>query len=198
MADIITFFIYMNKNFTSLAFALPVSASALAQTTTIRVQGAPRKVSTALAANIKKAAEATTSTNIDFSKIERWTGQGDCQAALAIKWADGQNEGKTLVWGYRWNSTETKTGEDLIRAVVKADPALYMMASNGAWGIAIGGIGYDVDGDRNVTLTTMTSEIYPRNGVFNLPYTEFDSSASTKWGDSDAWNSGYMTTGFWN
>lgn len=198
MADIITFFIYMNKNFTSLAFALLVSASALAQTTTIRVQGAPRKVSTALAANIKKAAEATTSTNIDFSKIERWTGQGDCQAALAIKWAEGQNEGKTLVWGYRWNSTETKTGEDLIRAIVKADPALYMMASNGAWGIAIGGIGYDVDGDRYVTLTTMKDEIYPRNGVFNLPYTEFDTSASTKWGDSDAWNSGYMTTGFWN
>ena len=68
----------MNKNFTSLAFALLVSASALAQTTTIRVQGAPRKVSTALAANIKKAAEATASTGIDFSKIERWTGQGDC------------------------------------------------------------------------------------------------------------------------
>ena len=198
MADIITFFIYMNKNFTSLAFALLVSASALAQTTTIRVQGAPRKVSTALAANIKKAAEATTSTNIDFSKIERWTGQGDCQAALAIKWADGQNDGKTLVWGYRWNSTETKTGEDLIRAVVKADPALYMMASNGAWGIAIGGIGYDVDGDRYVTLTTMKDEIYPRNGVFNLPYTEFDTSASTKWGESDAWNNGYMSTGFWN
>lgn len=198
MADIITFFIYMNKNFTSLAFALLVSASALAQTTTIRVQGAPRKVSTALAANIKKAAEATTSTNIDFSKIERWTGQGDCQAALAIKWADGQNEGKTLVWGYRWNSTETKTGEDLIRAVVKADPALYMMASNGDWGIVIGGIGYDVDGDRYVTLTTMEDEIYPRNGVFNLPYTEFDTSASTKWTESDAWNNGYMSTGFWN
>lgn len=198
MADIITFYIYMNKNFTSLAFALLVSASALAQTTTIRVQGAPRKVSTALAANIKKAAEATTSTNIDFSKIERWTGQGDCQAALAIKWADGQNEGKTLVWGYRWNSTETKTGEDLIRAVVKADPALYMMASNGAWGIVIGGIGHDVDGDRYVTLTTMEDEIYPRNGVFNLPYTEFDTSASTKWGESDAWNNGYMSTGFWN
>ncbi len=191
-------YIYMNKNFTSLAFALLVSASALAQTTTIRVQGAPRKVSTALAANIKKAAEATASTGIDFSKIERWTGQGDCQAALAIKWADGQNEGKTLVWGYRWNSTETKTGEDLIRAVVKADPALYMMASNGDWGMVIGGIGYDVDGDRYVTLTTRKSEIYPRNGVFNLPSSEFDTSASTRWGESDAWNCGYMTTGFWN
>ena len=44
----------------------------------------------------------------------------------------------------------------------------------------------------------MKDEIYPRNGVFNLPYTEFDTSASTKWGESDAWNNGYMSTGFWN
>lgn len=188
----------MNKNFTSLAFALLVSASALAQTTTIRVQGAPRKVSTALAANIKKAAEATTSTGIDFSKIERWTGQGDCQAALAIKWADGQNEDKTLVWGYRWNSTETKTGEDLIRAVVKADPALYMMATQASWGFYIGAFGYDADADRYVTLTTMTSELYPRNGVFDIPSSEFETSASTDWGDGDSWNSPSGYTDYWS
>ena len=191
-------YIYMNKNFTSLAFALLVSASALAQTTTIRVQGAPRKVSTALAANIKKAAEATTSTGIDFSKIERWTGQGDCQAALAIKWADGQNEGKTLVWGYRWNSTETKTGEDLIRAVVKADPALYMMATQASWGFYIGAFGYDADADRYVTLTTMTSELYPRNGVFDIPSSEFETSASTDWGNGDSWNSPSGYTDYWS
>ncbi len=188
----------MKKNFTSIAFALCLSIAATAQTTTIMVQGAPRKVSAAVAARLQKAAEATTSTGIDFSKIQRWTGSGDCQAALAIKWADGQNEGKTLVWGYRWNSSETKTGEDLIRAVAKADPALYIMANNGSWGLTIGGIGYDTDADRYVTLTTMTDEIYPRNGVFNLSTDEFDSSASTKWGDGDSWNSGYMTTGFWN
>ena len=188
----------MNKNFTSLAFALLVSASALAQTTTIRVQGAPRKVSTALAANIKKAAEATTSTGIDFSKIERWTGQGDCQAALAIKWADGQNEDKTLVWGYRWNSTETKTGEDLIRAVVKADPALYMMATQASWGFYIGAFGYDADADRYVTLTTMTSELYPRNGVFDIPSSEFETSASTDWGNGDSWNSPSGYTDYWS
>lgn len=188
----------MNKNFTSLAFALLVSASALAQTTTIRVQGAPRKVSTALAANIKKAAEATTSTGIDFSKIERWTGQGDCQAALAIKWADGQNEGKTLVWGYRWNSTETKTGEDLIRAVVKADPALYMMATQASWGFYIGAFGYDADADRNVTLATMTSVLYPRNGVFDIPSSEFETSASNDWGDGDSWNSPSGYTDYWS
>lgn len=196
------YFNYINKRmkkiFTSIVLALCLSVSVLAQTTTINVQGQPRKVSAAVAARIQKAAETTTSTGIDFSKIERWAGEGDCKAALAIKWADGQNDGKTLVWGYRWNSTETKTGEDLIRAVVKADPALYMMATNGGFGISIGGFGYDVDGDRYVTLTNMNDEIYPRNGVFNLPTDEFDSSASTKWGDSDAWNCGWMATGFWN
>lgn len=196
------YFNYINKRmkkiFTSIVLALCISVSVLAQTTTINVQGQPRKVSAAVAARIQKAAEATTSTGIDFSKIERWAGEGDCKAALAIKWADGQNDGKTLVWGYRWKSTETKTGEDLIRAIVKADPALYMMATNGGFGISIGGFGYDVDGDRYVTLTTKESEIYPRNGVFNLPTDVFDTSASTKWSDSDAWNCGWYTTGFWN
>lgn len=188
----------MKKNITLFIVALSVSAAALAQTT-IRVQGAPRKVSNAVAARIMKAADATSSTAIDFSKIERWTGEGDCRAALAIKWADGQNNDKTLVWGYRWNSGEQKTGEDLLRAVAKADPALYIMADpNTAYGFTVGGMGYDTDGDRYVTLTTMTDEIYPRCGAFLVPYSEFDTSASTKWGESDAWNNGYMTTGFWN
>lgn len=196
------YFNYINKRmkkiFTSIVLALCISIAAIAQTTTINVQGQQHKVSAAVAARIQKAAEATTSSGIDFSKIERWAGEGDCKAALAIKWADGQNDGKTLVWGYRWNKGETKNGEDLIRAVVKADPALYMMATNGGFGISIGGFGYDVDGDRYVTLTNMNDEIYPRNGVFNLPTDEFDSSASTKWSDSDAWNCGWYTTGFWN
>ena len=196
------YFNYINKRmkkiFTSIVLALCISVSVLAQTTTINVQGQQHKVNATVAARIQKAAKAVASTGIDFSKIERWAGEGDCKAALAIKWADGQNDGKTLVWGYRWKSTETKTGEDLIRAIVKADPALYMMATNGGFGISIGGFGYDVDGDRYVTLTTMEDEIYPRNGVFNLPTDEFDTSASTKWRDSDAWNCGWYTTGFWN
>lgn len=178
----------MKRNFTSIAFALCLSISAAAQTTTIKVQGVPRKVSAAVAARIQK--DAATTTGIDFDKIERWTGTGDCRAALAIKWSSDQNDGKTLVWGYRWNSGDTKTGEDLLRAVVKADPALYAMATNSAWGLYLGGFGYDGDGDRYVTLTTMTDEIYPRNGVFDIPSSEFPTSASTKWGDGDAWNTG--------
>lgn len=195
------YFNYINKRmkkiFTSIVLVLCISVSVLAQTTTINVQGQPRKVNAAVAARIQKAAEATTSTGIDFSKIERWAGEGDCKAALAIKWADGQNDGKTLVWGYRWKSSEKKTGEDLIRAVVKADPALYMMATQTSWGFYIGAFGYDADGDRHVTLTTMENEIYPRNGVFDIPSSEFETTVSTKWGESDAWNTPCGMTDYW-
>lgn len=195
------YFNYINKRmkkiFTSIVLALCISVSVLAQTTTINVQGQQRKVNATVAARIQKAAEATTSTGIDFSKIERWAGEGDCKAALAIKWADEQNDGKTLVWGYRWNKGETKTGEDLIRAVVKADPALYMMATQASWGFYIGAFGYDADGDRYVTLTNMNGEIYPRNGMFDIPSSEFETSASTKWGDGDSWNSPSGYTDFW-
>lgn len=187
----------MKKIFTSIVLALCISIAAIAQTTTINVQGQQRKVNATVAARIQKAAEATTSTGIDFSKIERWAGEGDCKAALAIKWADGQNDGKTLIWGYRWNKGETKTGEDLIRAVVKADPALYMMATQASWGFYIGAFGYDADGDRYVTLTTMKDKIYPRNGMFDIPSSEFETSANTEYGDGDAWNSPSGYTDYW-
>ena len=187
----------MKKIFTSIVLVLCISVSVLAQTTTINVQGQQRKVNATVAARIQKAAEATTSTGIDFSKIERWAGEGDCKAALAIKWANEQNDGKTLVWGYRWKSSEKKTGEDLIRAVAKADPALYMMATQASWGFYIGAFGYDADGDRYVTLTNMNGEIYPRNGMFDIPSSEFETSASTKWGNGDSWNSPSGYTDFW-
>ena len=187
----------MKKNFTSIMFALCISLSAAAQTTTIHVQGAPRKVSQTVATRIQKAADAVTSTCIDFSKIERWAGEGECRAALALKWADGQNEGKTLVWGYRWKSTENPTGEDLIRAIAKADPTLYLMGSTGSYGLTIGGIGYDADNDRFVSVTTMKEEVYPRCGFVTLPSDEYETSAATDWGDGDAWNSGWYS-GFWS
>ena len=195
------YFNYINKRmkkiFTSIVLALCISIAALAQTTTINVQGQPRKVSAAVAARVQKAAEATTSTGIDFSKIKRWTGEGDCKAALAIKWADGQNDGKTLVWGYRWKSSEKKTGEDLIRAVAKADPAFYVLAQSGsAYGTTFGGFGYDIDGNRHVTVTTPKNEVYPRNGIVYVSSGVFDNCAATDI-DNDAWNSGWYS-GYWS
>ena len=196
------YFNYINKRmkkiFTSIVLALCISVSVLAQTTTINVQGQPRKVNATVAARIQKAAEATTSTGIDFSKIERWAGEGDCKAALAIKWADGQNDGKTLVWGYRWKSSEKKTGEDLIRAVAKADPAFYVLAKPGtSFGTTFGGFGYDIDGNRNIIVTTpKNNEVYPRNGIVYVSSYVFDNCSATDI-TNDAWNSGW-NKGFWS
>ena len=187
----------MKKIFTSIVLALCISVSVLAQTTTINVQGQQRKVNATVAARIQKAAKAVASTGIDFSKIERWAGEGDCKAALAIKWADGQNDGKTLVWGYRWKSSEKKTGEDLIRAVAKADPAFYVLAQSGtSFGTAFGGFGYDIDGNRHVTVTTLENEVYPRNGIVYVSSSEFDNCGATDI-DNDAWNSGW-NYGYWS
>ena len=195
------YFNYINKRmkkiFTSIVLALCISVSVLAQTTTINVQGQQRKVNATVAARIQKAAKATTPTGIDFSKIERWAGEGDCKAALAIKWADEQNDGKTLVWGYRWKSSEKKTGEDLVRAVAKADPAFYVLAESGsAYGTAFGGFGYDIDGNRHVTVTTLENEVYPRNGIVYVSSSEFDNCAATEF-PNDAWNSGWYN-GYWS
>lgn len=194
------YFNYINKRmkkiFTSIVLALCISVSVLAQTTTINVQGQQRKVNATVAARIQKAAKAVASTGIDFSKIERWAGEGDCKAALAIKWADGQNDGKTLVWGYRWKSSEQKTGEDMIREVAKADPALYFIGSEGAYGWSIGGFGYDIDGNRYVTVTTTEVEAYPRNGFVEVGSGSYDDCAATDI-DHDAWNSGW-NYGYWS
>lgn len=196
------YFNYINKRmkkiFTSIVLALCISVSVLAQTTTINVQGQQHKVNAAVAARIQKAAKAVASTGIDFSKIERWAGEGDCKAALAIKWADGQNDGKTLVWGYRWKSSEKKTGEDLIRAVAKADPAFYVLARSGtSFGTTFGGFGYDIDGNRNIIVTTpKNNEVYPRNGIVYVSSYVFDNCSATDI-TNDAWNSGW-NKGFWS
>lgn len=195
------YFNYINKRmkkiFTSIVLALCISVSVLAQTTTINVQGQQRRVNATVAARIQKAAKAVASTGIDFSKIERWAGEGDCKAALAIKWADGQNDGKTLVWGYRWKSSEKKTGEDLIRAVAKADPAFYVLAQSGtSYGTTFGGFGYDIDGNRYVTVTTPKKEVYPRNGIVYVSSSVFDKCGATEI-TRDAWNSGWYS-GFWS
>lgn len=195
------YFNYINKRmkkiFTSIVLALCISIAAIAQTTTINVQGQQRKVNATVTARIQKAAKAVASTGIDFSKIERWAGEGDCKAALAIKWADGQNDGKTLVWGYRWKSSEKKTGEDLIRAVAKADPAFYVIAQSGtSYGTTFGGFGYDIDGNRYVTVTTPKKEVYPRNGIVYVSSSVFDNCAAADI-TNDAWNSGW-NKGFWS
>lgn len=137
---------------------------------------------------------------IDFSKIQRWVGTGNKKAALAIKWADGQGEGKTLVWGYRWKDGEQPTGETLLKSVAKADPSFYMLAKGATqYGSAIAGFGYDWNG--NSEITVMDDEVdsniqYPRNGLVEAgDGYRFDHFFA---GDGDdLWNAGWYS-GYWS
>ncbi len=186
----------LKRNLTLLALALILGLTAAAQTT-LRTQGVPRQVSKAAAAKVLRAA-ALTSTGIDFDKIQRWAGSGNNRAALAIKWEGTQNSGKTLVWGYRWNDGEEPTGEDLLNAVAKADPSFYLIKQSGtAYGSAIGGYGYDTDGDALVAVADPDGKTqYPRNGIIETgdgygfdDYTAADAD--------DAWNAGWYS-GYWS
>ena len=86
-----------------------------------------------------------------------WTGQGDNQSVLSIQWiasTDWENpsEGQVnlLSWGYRWPSSEKRTGYDMIVALAKADPRLVVVISEGFSGIdgySIRGFGYDGNND---------------------------------------------------
>ena len=82
-----------------------------------------------------------------FDDIEFWVGSGLSRAALVIDWTDGRDP---LVWGYRFNAADQRTGEDLVLAVVSADARLYAKAqifNFGSPSLFTHGYGYDRDGD---------------------------------------------------
>lgn len=125
--------------------------------------------------------------NVDFSKIQRWVGSGDNQAALVIQWNDGKDDNKMLVWGYRWAEGETKTGADMVLDIAKADPAFTTYASDGSWGMYIQGFGYDLNGDGNMAFDNKGSVVYPRNGRVDN-WTPQD--------ETDHWKAGFSTSGY--
>ncbi|MGI8603591.1 MAG: hypothetical protein ACR2OZ_11420 [Verrucomicrobiales bacterium] len=62
---------------------------------------------------------------ITLADLQFWVGPppetGIAQAVLVIDWRDGT---PGLAWGYRWPSSQSKTGRDLLAAIVAADPRL--------------------------------------------------------------------------
>ena len=62
---------------------------------------------------------------ISFTDIRLWAGtapgEGTSQAALVVDFHDGQ---PGLVWGYRWPAQESRTGQDMLAAILGADPGL--------------------------------------------------------------------------
>ncbi|MFR6383181.1 MAG: PKD domain containing protein, partial [Odoribacter splanchnicus] len=57
-----------------------------------------------------------------------------------------------IAWGYRWNKTETFTGIDMLKAIAKNDPRLYVALS----GNYIKGFGYDGNNDGKIELKSST------------------------------------------
>ena len=100
-----------------------------------------------------------------FDDIDFWVGEGANCAGLAIDW-DGDNlapaERPALVWGYRWNGVAT--GEDMLRAVLAADPRLFAkLSAGGQFGVATYGFGYQQQTQQAFALVDGTA--FDQDGV---------------------------------
>lgn len=173
----------MKKKIYLLLFALLSGVFAFAQT--IKVQGVPR--------NIKNGTIMMSPTDntcdVDFSKITRWIGEGDKQAALVIKWNDSREE-RLYVWGYRWTDDADGTGAAMLCNVAKNDPNFIILVyGDTPYGSAIGGVGYDFDGD-GFSITKDGEAVEPEeDGTLRTTSYDFDNYASAD--EDDLWFSGW-------
>lgn len=173
----------MKKKIYLLLFALLSGVFAFAQT--IKVQGVPR--------NIKNGTIMMSPTDntcdVDFSKITRWIGEGDKQAALVVKWNDSREE-RLYVWGYRWTDDADGTGAAMLCNVAKNDPNFIIIVyGDTPYGAAIGGVGYDFDGD-GFSITKDGEAVEPEeDGTLRTTSYDFDNYASAD--EDDLWFSGW-------
>lgn len=161
----------------------------------ITVQGVPRN-DIKLKTVTKKQATAKSANATTFADIQFWVGSGSNQAAFVVQWNDGKTA-DALVWGFKWNGTAT--GEDMVKAIAKADPRFFALLRQGTqYGSAIGGLGFDLNG-------TGTNGLY-KDGDIKYPYYPFDGLINTSEYDFDSytgidpndhWQSGWMV-GYWS
>lgn len=173
----------MKKKIYLLLFALLSGVFAIAQT--IKVQGVPRNIK-----NGTVMMSATDNTcDVDFSKITRWIGEGDKQAALVIKWNDSREE-RLYVWGYRWTEEADGTGAAMLCNIAKNDPNFIVLVyGNTPYGTTIGGVGYDFDGD-GFSITKNGEAVEPdEDGLLHTTSYDFDSYVSAD--EDDLWFSGW-------
>lgn len=177
----------MKKLFTFF-FALLLTLSAMAQNMT--VQGVRRNV------QARTQDIPTVTATVDFDSIRYWVGSGINKAALIVKWSDGKGGDTNLVWGYKWKGTAT--GEQMLNAIAAADPRFYMLVkSDTPYGTAIGGIGFDLDGDGiSYILKDSTTKCSLANGIYTTTaYYDFDSYTSPN--AADHWQAGWYQ-GYWS
>ena len=126
--------------------------------------------------------------DIDFDEITFWAGScngSNCyRAAFIVQWNDTLNP-DGFIWGYKWDSTETKYGIDMIKAVAKKDSRFYALlydtpsldpSTGDSLGVAVAGFGYDLFGyypnNENgfkLVLNTDTANGSPSSDIILLP-----------------------------
>lgn len=159
----------------------------------ITVQGFPRKD---IRENVTKKHQSKKA-DATFDDIIYWVGTGSNKAAFVVQWNDGKNP-DALVWGFKWDGNAT--GEDMIRAIAKADKRFYslMYYTGPGLGTAIGGIGFDLDGTGTIGLykdNNTTYPLYPLDGVVSTSEYNFDNYTAID--NKDHWGSGWYT-GYWS
>lgn len=100
--------------------------------------------------------------------IQFWTGEGECQSALAVQWISGdewespaKDNVHLLSWGYRWKASDKPTGHQMILAIAKADPRFFVLVGPGfsSDSQSIRGFGYDANGDGSFSIKNGTTSV---------------------------------------
>lgn len=161
----------------------------------VKLQGRP--VSGRLAASVEKlkalASVPPNASTFKFSDVVNWTGQGENEAVLIVQW-NCAGENYAQVWGYRWKGTAI--GAEMVVAIAQADPKFYaLIQSGGAYGMSIGGIGYDANGNGNFVMVKNGKEYPFKNGLIDSQTGEFDGFTSKE--ETDWWQGGWYG-GYWS
>lgn len=135
----------------------------------------------------KVVAQESTKT-IDTSKVKFFVGEGDNISYLAVRWNDGKGA-DNLIWGYKWNEADAPTGETMLSDIAKADPRLYIMVSKNTFSTTVGGIGFDLDGNGDISVNNSNGQFKPSSGIITLKNTNFDGYTPTD--TCDHWQSGW-------
>lgn len=160
----------------------------------VSVQGVPRtdiKQKTTLKSSTKKSVASPTT----FDDVQFWIGTGSNKAVLGIQWNDDKGS-DPLIWGFKWDGQAT--GEDMLKAILKADPRFFSLLYQGTqFGSAIGGLGFDLNGANTNGLykdANVTYPYYPLSGIINSSSYDFDHYTAID--PADHWQSGWYQ-GYW-
>ncbi len=149
----------------------------------------------------KVAVEIYDKTEFRFPGILNWTGQGENYSALTIQWVTGEdllnpadNEVFYRAWGYRWEKNADVMGIDMLKAVAKDDPRLYLILSEQWGGVTVKGFGYDGNNDGKIDIKNNSLHLTQADFVDGVYWQkESDDIDGMKTADAgDYWMGGWM------